>query len=212
MRINADFDRRVSVHFEDTPWVPSPAAGVERKMLDRIGEEVARATTIVRFAPGSSFAAHTHDGGEEYLVLEGVFQDELGDYPIGSYVRNPPTSRHTPAAEEGAVILVKLHQFDPADRKQVRVNTQANSDPVQPLFHDAREQVTLETWDAGAVIKRENPDGLELFVVNGGYSEQGEVFDRWDWLRLPPGTSFSGRASAKGARVWIKTGHLREQV
>lgn len=116
MKLNADFSERVVVRFDETPWVASPAAGVERKMLDRIGDEVARATTIVRFAPGSAFAAHTHGGGEEYLVLSGVFQDETGDFPVGSYVRNPPTSRHTPAAEEGAVILVKLHQFDSDDR------------------------------------------------------------------------------------------------
>src|SRR6056297_2598515 len=68
--------------------------GVRRRMLDRIGNEVARATTIVRFDPGSAFSAHTHDGGEEYLVLDGTFQDEDGDFPAGSYVRNPPTSSH----------------------------------------------------------------------------------------------------------------------
>ena len=72
MRVNADFERRTLVRFDDTDWVASPVPGVERKMLDRIGEEVARATTIVRFAPGSAFSPHTHDGGEEYLVLEGT--------------------------------------------------------------------------------------------------------------------------------------------
>ena len=102
MKLNADFSKRAAVHFRDAGWVASPAAGVERRMLDRIGDEVARATTIVRFAPGSAFAAHTHDGGEEYLVLEGVFQDETGDFPVGSYVRNPPTSRHRPSAKDGA--------------------------------------------------------------------------------------------------------------
>lgn len=53
-------------------------------MLDPVGEEVARATSIVRFEPGSSFSAHTHDGGEEYIFLEGAFQDENGDFPVGS--------------------------------------------------------------------------------------------------------------------------------
>ena len=123
MRVNADFDRRTLVRFDQNDWVASPMPGVERKMLDRIGEEVARATTIVRFAPGSAFSAHTHDGGEEYLVLEGTFQDEDGDFPVGSYVRNPPTTSHTPAARDGATILVKLHQFDPADRTEVHVDS-----------------------------------------------------------------------------------------
>src|SRR6516225_11262517 len=123
MELNADFSQRVAVHAARLPWVASPIAGVDRRMLDRIGDEVARATSIVRYAPASHFSAHTHGGGEEFLVLEGVFQDEHGDYPAGSYVRNPPTSRHTPGSASGCVIFVKLWQFDAADRKDVTVNT-----------------------------------------------------------------------------------------
>lgn len=209
MRINADFTQRVAVHFEDTEWVASPAAGVERKMLDRIGEEVARATTIVRFAPGSAFKPHTHDGGEEYLVLDGVFQDELGDFPTGSYVRNPPTSSHRPATEPGATILVKLHQFDPDDRTHVRIDTSQNQDAVQDLFQDEREEVTLETWTAGSVVEKSDLGGLEVFVIDGFFKEGGDTFEKWDWLRLPPGQDFLGHVGPEGARVWVKSGHLR---
>src|SRR5688572_30669720 len=123
MEINADFSQRIVVHAARLPWVPSPMAGVERRMLDRIGDEVARATSIVRYAPGSHFSPHTHGGGEEFLVLEGVFQDEHGDFPTGSYIRNPPTSRHTPRSAPGCVLFVKLWQFDPADRQQVAIST-----------------------------------------------------------------------------------------
>src|SRR5690242_14494698 len=96
MELNADFTRRPAVHAGPRDWVPSPIAGVERRMLDRIGDEVARATSIVRYAPRSQFSAHTHGGGEALLVLDGVFQDEHGDFPAGTYVRNPPTTSHTP--------------------------------------------------------------------------------------------------------------------
>src|SRR5215204_5787315 len=82
MELNADFSQRVVVHAARLPWVSSPMAGVERRMLDRIGDEVARATSIVRYAPGSHFSPHTHGGGEEFFVLEGVFQDEHGDFPV----------------------------------------------------------------------------------------------------------------------------------
>ena len=102
MELHADFSRRVAVHAARLPWVASPMAGVERRMLDRIGDEVARATSIVRYAPGSHFSSHTHGGGEEFLVLEGVFEDEYGEFPAGSYVRNPPTSRHTPGSAPAA--------------------------------------------------------------------------------------------------------------
>ena len=102
MDLNANFKDRVVVHSEQLDWNASPMQGVDRRMLDRIGGEVARATTIVRFAPGSKFSAHTHDGGEEFIVLEGVFQDEYGDFPEGTYVRNPPTTAHTPGSAPGS--------------------------------------------------------------------------------------------------------------
>ncbi|MFW8634217.1 cupin domain-containing protein [Cribrihabitans pelagius] len=207
MRINADFSKRAAVHFNDTPWVPSPAPGVERKMLDRIGGEVARATTIVRFAPGSAFDPHVHDGGEEFLVLEGVFQDEHGDFPAGSYVRNPPTSSHTPAAAKGAVILVKLHQFDAGDRRDVKIRAQGAA-ADQELFRDAVETVRLQSWAPEQEVGIDLPDGGEVFVIEGSFREAGEEFARWDWLRLPPGARLEATAGPGGAKVWIKTGHL----
>lgn len=119
MDLNADFTVRAVVHAADIPWVASPMKGVDRRMLDRLGAEVARATTIVRYAAGSAFSPHVHSGGEEFLVLSGTFQDEHGDFPAGSYVRNPPTTSHTPSAADGAVIMVKLWQFDPDDRTEI---------------------------------------------------------------------------------------------
>lgn len=210
MRINADFTRRAAVHFEQTDWVPSPAPGVERKMLDRIGGEVARATTIVRFAPGSAFSEHTHDGGEEYLVLEGVFQDEKGDFPVGSYVRNPPTSSHTPAAEQGATILVKLHQFDARDRTQIHRSTGAAGS--MDLFKDEREDVRIAQWEADEQVDIDAKDGVEVFVISGSFEENEEEFARWDWLRLPPGSRLQAKAGDGGARVWLKIGHLSAMV
>ena len=106
--INSDFAQRVVVHSAKIPWIASPIVGVDRRMLDRIGDEIARATSVVRYAPKSRFSAHIHGGGEEFLVLDGVFQDEHGDFPVGSYIRNPPTSSHTPGSETGCKIFVKL--------------------------------------------------------------------------------------------------------
>ncbi|MBV9199531.1 MAG: cupin domain-containing protein, partial [Alphaproteobacteria bacterium] len=127
MNLNSDFNARAAVHAARLDWKPSPIPGVDRRMLDRIGDEVARATSIVRYAPHSRFSAHTHGGGEEFLVLDGVFQDEHGDYPAGTYVRNPPTSRHTPGSEPGCTLFVKLWQFDPDDRTPVRIDTDSLS-------------------------------------------------------------------------------------
>lgn len=219
MHINADFTCRALVHAARLDWVASPMPGVERRMLDRIGDEVARATSLVRYAPKSAFSAHTHGGGEEFLVVEGVFQDEHGDYPTGTYVRNPPTSSHTPGSEPGCVILVKLHQFDPDDRHPVRIDTnEVSPQPVPdrpgvslvPLHRDAREEVRLERWAPGAAVEIGAPGGLEAFVLKGGFQEGDDKLVRHSWLRLPPGAVFRATSSAAGAEVWIKTGHLAE--
>lgn len=211
MKLNADFTQRVAVHPESNPFVPSPLPGVERQMLDRIGDEVARATSIVRYKPGSSFSAHTHYGGEEYLVLEGVFQDEHGDYPEGTYVRNPPTSKHTPRSEQGATIFVKLWQFDPDDRQQITIDTNgATVMPerpgvhVIPLYEDKRERVRIEIWSSYVTL--DTHQGIEILVLDGQFSESGESFSKNSWLRLPPG--YPLRASTENARVWVKMDHL----
>jgi len=219
MEINADFSKRAVVHAAQLPWVASPMPGVDRRMLDRIGGEVARATSIVRYAVGSHFSPHVHSGGEEFLVLDGVFQDEHGDYPVGSYVRNPPQSRHTPGAEAGCTIFVKLWQFDPADRTLVRIDTAAATpEPVPdrpevsvvPLFRDDREDVRIEVWAPAAEIVLDVPGGIEVLVLDGGFEEGGETFVPQSWLRLPKGARLQATAGPGGARLWVKSGHLNE--
>ena len=217
VELNADFSKRAVVHAARLAWAPSPTEGVERRMLDRIGDEVARATSIVRYAPGSRFPAHVHGGGEEFLVLEGVFQDEHGDYPAGSYVRNPPTSRHVPGSQSGCVIFVKLRQFQPDDRTHVRIDsnrTSFRSIPerpgveIVPLHRDDLEDVRLERWAAGAHIELDVTGGLEILVLDGSFREAGEEFTRQSWLRLPAGATLRADAGSQGCRAWVKTGHL----
>jgi anti-sigma factor ChrR (cupin superfamily) len=217
MEINADFTKRAVVHAAALEWIPSPMPGVERRMLDRVGAEVARATSIVRYAPHSHFSPHTHGGGEEFLVLEGVFQDEHGSYPAGWYIRNPPTSSHRPGSEPGCTIFVKLWQFDPDDRTPLRVDTGGlvySPDParssveVAQLFEGAHESVTLEAWTAGAEIALASPRGLELLVLDGGFTDGEDRFSYQSWLRLPPGSSALARVGERGCRVWLKRDHL----
>lgn len=216
MELNADFSRRVVVHSARMPWIASPIPGVDRRMLDRIGAEVARATSIVRYAPHSRFSPHTHGGGEEFLVLEGVFQDEHGDYPDGAYIRNPPTSTHTPGSEQGCVIFVKLWQFDPADRIQTRLQTSAMAFAaidrpgvaVMPLHQAVGEDVRLERWDAGTQVSLALPGGGEFLVLAGSFTEGGDTLETHAWLRSPAGSVFRAQAGAQGCKLWVKTGHL----
>ena len=217
MELNADFSRRVLVHSDQEPWQPSPSPGVERRMLDRIGGEVARATSIVRFAPGQSFSPHTHGGGEEFIVLDGVFQDEHGDYPAGTYVRNPIGTSHTPhIGPEGATILVKLCQFDDADTEQKVIDArnaafrrgEADGQEVLPLHSVPSEDVTLQRWAPGTVLSAHaHPGGQEIFVLEGSFSDEHGSYPAGTWIRNPHMFRHEPRTE-EGCVLWTKTGHL----
>lgn len=215
MELNTNFEERIVVHSDQLEWQTSPMPGVDRRMLDRIGGEVARATTIVRYAPNSKFSSHTHTGGEEFIVLDGVFQDEHGDFPEGTYVRNPPTSAHTPGSDSGCTIFVKLWQFDMDDRNQFRKNmveelgTPVNGVAKTTLHEDEREIVTYAHLDAQAKLTDSKPGGTEILVIAGSIIENGETLVKGSWLRLPDGQPLDVVASEDGAKIWIKTGHLR---
>ncbi|RXL78739.1 cupin, partial [Citrobacter sp. AAK_AS5] len=73
MLLNADLSQRAVSFADEAEWFASPMAGVERRMLERDGDEIARATSVVRYRPGSRFPRHEHALGEEFLVLEGTF-------------------------------------------------------------------------------------------------------------------------------------------
>jgi anti-sigma factor ChrR (cupin superfamily) len=217
MKIAADFTKREIVHSAALPWMDSPMAGVARRPLDRVGEEVARATTVVRYSPGSQFSPHIHTGGEEFVVLEGVFQDEHGDYPEGSYVRNPPQSRHTPSSDLGCVILVKLWQFQPEDRTPVRLQinelmsvalSNENGLSTTSLFEDKYEQVSVLKIQPHRNIKLMPEGGAELFVLQGSVKEKQDSLVKHSWLRAPIGDELNLKTSELGATIWLKTGHL----
>ena len=212
MQLHADFSAAVALDTLALPWLPSPDGSVRRRMLDRIGGEVARATSIVRYPPGSRFPAHNHALGEEFLVLDGVFSDEHGDYPAGTYVRNPPGSAHAPRSDAGCTIFVKLRQMPPDENRYVRI--EPGNAPWRPwrglrrldLFDADYETVFLiESGDAAVRVVPEPAAGLEALVLDGSLRANGERHGPMAWIRQP---SAIGLALASGTRIWIKTGHL----
>jgi len=212
MLINADFSQRALVVPSEDDWVSSPAHGVERLLLDRVGDEVARATSIVRYAPESSFERHMHAEGEEFLVLEGTFSDEHGDYSMGTYVRNPPGSGHSPFSTAGCTILVKLRQFDPADLAPVVIDTtdvSAWSESSDLLLHRyASERVMMRRVQIDAeLLLGEEEGGVEMFVVEGSLELHDLRLTNNAWLRLPPGDADSLVATTDST-VLLKSGHL----
>ncbi len=217
MKINADTSLRAVVESCSLPWVSSPLPGVERRMLERDGEEVARVTSVVRYAPKSYFSAHQHGGGEEFFVLEGTFSDDYGEFPAGSYVRNPVGSRHKPHSQGGTTILVKLWWMHPEDQDFVRIDT-TRDDLWQPgdrpgiskmrLHHFKDEIVSLYRLSSGAALPaRDLPGGEELFVLDGECKDPKGIYPKGTWLRQPIGNAPS-LESNQGCLLYVKRGHL----
>ncbi len=215
--LNDDFSRRVVAAAADATWTPSPQPGVMRRMLDRVGGEVARATSVVRYAAGSHFERHLHGGGEEIFVLEGVFSDEAGDYPAGSYLRNPPGSAHAPFSREGCVLFVKLWQFAPGDTQTVRIDT--HSEPwraglvpglsVMPLHEFDGVSTALVKWAPQTRFNTHtHPGGEEIFVLDGLFQDESGEYPKGSWLRSPRWSRHTPFTGADGALIYVKVGHL----
>ncbi|MEO8155763.1 MAG: cupin domain-containing protein [Rhizobacter sp.] len=219
LQLHADRRRPALVRAAELPWLASPEAGVERRPLERIGGEVALATSIVRYRAGSRFARHTHELGEEFLVLDGVFSDELGHYPVGTYVRNPPGSAHAPFSEAGCVIFVKLRQMRADDTDRVVVHAdqrqwRSANEPglMQATLHERPGlSVSLERLAPGSTLPATTrAGGMEVLVVEGAVSrvsDDAQSLGAWGWLRQP-GLRQPALGSATGALLWIKRGHL----
>ncbi|MEP2653829.1 MAG: cupin domain-containing protein, partial [Paraglaciecola sp.] len=158
-------------------------------------------------------------GGEEFIVLEGVFQDEHGDFPAGTYVRNPPQSSHQPGSDAGCIIFVKLWQFQPSDRTHINIqmdNTAPQADENMPgvavasLFKDEYEEVSVLHLAPNTVYQQSVANGAELFVLQGSVLENTDQLKKHSWLRLPIGSTIKAQAGSVGAKIWMKTGHLSD--
>jgi anti-sigma factor ChrR (cupin superfamily) len=218
MRLRADFGQRAVVTPDQYEWVPSPAPGVERMMLDRVGEEVARATSIVRYAADSRFPAHEHGGGEEILVLDGQFGDEHGRYPAGYYLRNPIGTGHSPRiGGDGTTIFVKLHQFAADDTAQLAIDTgkggwtpgPINAVEIQPLHRHRNENVFLLRWAPDTAYPEHlHAGGREILVLDGAFHDEDGHYPRGSWIRYPDGSRHRPYTLAEGALLYVKEGHL----
>jgi anti-sigma factor ChrR (cupin superfamily) len=212
MLVNPDFSKRAIVTPDQYRWVASPRVGVERVMLDRLGGERARATSIVRYASGSKFPRHTHPGGEEVLVLSGTFSEEGRDYPSGWYLRSPPGSSHRPSSDDGATIFVKLRQMPSSETRFVRIDTRDPSHwtaregrSICPLFADDTEQVTIERLANRERLFERPVERAELLVLEGELHEGEQRYVTGTWIRLPAGEYPELVSGACGATFYLKT-------
>jgi hypothetical protein len=217
MKFNADFAEKVVVDTTTVGWNESPNVGVQRKYLDRVGAEIAKATSIVSYAPNSTFSEHSHDAGEEILVLEGTFSDEHGIYPTGTYIRNPPHSSHSPFSATGCILFVKLRQFHPDDHASVCIDTNtANWFPglvrglsVMPLHNFDGVGTALVKWEPNTIFNPHvHPGGEEIYVLNGVFHDEHGTYPKGTWIRSPRYSRHAPFTKSEGATIYVKTGHL----
>lgn len=179
MQLRADYDVPVVVTPDDYEWVPSPVAGVDRMMFERDGDEVAVATSLVRFQAGVGFPHHVHERGEEFIVLEGDFADADDVYPAIAYARHPAGTEHEPWSDSGCLLFVKLRQFGIGDDTIVHVRPSTSTD-----LHSFADE--LVSWIAGEGTHAfEAHEGClwECFVVAGQLSCEGTIYPQGTWIR-----------------------------
>jgi anti-sigma factor ChrR (cupin superfamily) len=216
MLIHADLSQRATVQHADLPWVDSPVAGIQRRMLERDGGEVARVTSVVKYAPGSQFPSHHHGLGEEIFVLQGELTDEQGSYGPGTYIKNPAGSSHAPGSVVGCTLFVKLRHLLPQDSERVVVDTahaawypgMVPGLTVMPLSAFETEHTALVRWAPGT---RFNPHrhfgGEEILVLDGVFEDEHGRYPAGSWLRSPH-LSQHQPFSIEGCTILVKTGHL----
>ena len=213
--LNIDLEQRVVAHTAEHPWLESRSPNVKRKPLEREALESGRTTSIVRFEPDSYFPEHSHPLGEEILVLEGVFSDEFGDYPAGTYIRNPPNSKHSPFSKQGCTLFVKLDQFDPEDTETVRINTRETEFSqgqgnlkVLPLHEFKGSHTALVWWPAGEVFKPHiHVGGEEVLVLQGEFKDEHGSYPQGTWLRNPHMSRHHPLVEQE-TLILVKVGHL----
>jgi anti-sigma factor ChrR (cupin superfamily) len=210
-----DFNQRVVIETAPQDWMASPMPGVWRKPLAREDAERGHATSIVRYDSGARFSPHDHPKGEEILVLEGVFSDETGDYPAGTYFRNPEGFRHAPFSTQGCVLLVKLHQFQSNDTHHVVIDTHSapfrpGSGKLQvlPLHQHGSEQVALVRWPSGEHFQAHSHfGGEEIYVISGELRDEHGSYPQGTWIRSPHMSRHAPFVD-EDTLIWVKVGHL----
>ena len=214
--INSDLSVRVVLDTESMAWLATEEVGVGRKPLDRDGGAEARATNLVKCAPGASYNLSVEGLGEEILVLEGVLEDDRAEHSAGAYMRNPPGSQCTLRTDQGCVLFVKRYAFEPADSAVVRIDTvNATWLPgmvpglsVLPLHGHQHEHAALVRWQPNTRFQPHTHfGGEEILVLSGVFEDEYGSYPAGTWIRSPH-MSRHQPFSPSGCTIYVKTGHL----
>src|SRR5437867_2969507 len=218
--VNTDISVVVAIDAAACQWEASPSRTVWRKSFYREGGETGPVTSLVRYDAHSSFAPHAHPEGEEIFVLEGVFSDEHGDYPAGSFLLNPPGFAHSPRSASGCKLFVHLRQYGGPGRKHVELDTRSMvwtpTDRAgvsqRKLYGEDEfpESIRLEQWAPGTeVTLGSGATVIEIFVLSGALTSPFGIHRSESWIRAPARSAGLDFSAPDGCTLYVRTTQSR---
>jgi len=103
-----DDSQRIIHTFTEDSWLPGPTDGIEIFPLhgwQKISIMLMRWTATVSMKPS------LNPEGEEIYVIKGCLKDNRGQYPQGSWIRNPVQNWQSWQADKGTLIYYKNGHF-----------------------------------------------------------------------------------------------------
>lgn len=119
----------------------------------------------------------------------------------------------------GCQIFVKLRQMTVSELKPIRINT---NDPKNwtliqgrhlcPLFTSNIEKTFIERLEAHQLFIENITQGIEIFIITGELYGDSKIYPKGTWLRLPQQSNLQLQATAFGAIIYVKSGHLQHAI
>ena len=206
--INADLSVPVIVRSAAMDWTPSPSPHVLRKRFFLRGPaEAGQVTSLVKYLPGAEFPSHGHPDGEEILVLDGVFSDQTGDWPAGSWLLNPEGFAHGPWSAEGCLLFVRLRQYPGRCQQTVTFGEpewQRLTDRVLLASEQTMKRICVLAPDQS--LQLAGTGGVEGFVLDGHLKLDVAPLEAFDWFRVPAGERIT--LESEGCALYLDEGSV----
>ncbi len=215
MKINSDLSQRVVIQPSTLPWITSPSAGVQYRVLECGDDDRSRATSIIQYSPGASLNSIC-EFGEEIVVLDGVLSDASVKYSKGDYIKSPPGSSHAYESESGCLLFVKRQHLEIEDDQCMLVHTASHpwyqglvdGLSVMPLSEFGTQHTALVRWAPGTRFNaHRHYGGEEIYVLDGVFEDEFGAYPAGTWMRSPH-LSAHCPYSLAGCTILVKTGHL----
>lgn len=214
--VRSNYFERAVVRPLDGDFSPSETPGAVRSILDWNDGEVPRATAIARYTPGTSIPSPPEGIGEEIFVLKGSYEDALGVYSAGTYLRNPSGTSHNARTVDGCELFVKPARFDSEERDRIVVDTRKSAWlpglieglSVLPLYAHGTESVALVRWlPHTSFMPHTHFGGEEILVLLGVFEDEHGAYPAGTWVRSPS-MSRHQPFTVEGCVILVRVGHL----